>query len=159
MTVNTDISDADGTDTGAFAIEGAPQNDVLRVHVVAGIIYNPERDKILIAKRPANSHQGGLWEFPGGKVSAGELAYQALCRELREELAIEVTAAKPLLSESYDYPDKNIQLESWIVEAFTGIAKGNEGQAIAWVALDDLEAYDFPAANRAILDRIQKQSA
>jgi 8-oxo-dGTP diphosphatase len=158
VTVGADIPDADTPGTGAFAMEGPPQNDIARIHVVAGVIYNSERDKILIAKRPARSHQGGLWEFPGGKVGAGELAYQALCRELCEELAIEVTAATPLLNESYDYPDKNIQLESWIVESFRGVARGNEGQAIAWVALDEMEAYDFPAANRAILDQIQRPS-
>ncbi|MBV1931614.1 MAG: 8-oxo-dGTP diphosphatase MutT [Porticoccaceae bacterium] len=156
--MNVDAGTPDATGAGGFAVEGSSKNDIARIHVVAGVIYNPERDKILIAKRPADSHQGGLWEFPGGKVAAGELAYQALCRELREELAIGVTAATPLLSESYDYPDKNIQLESWIVEGFTGSATGNEGQEIAWVALSDLGAYDFPAANRSILDQIRRPS-
>ncbi len=149
--MNTDTS-------GTSASEAADIEGFGRIHVVAGLIYNSERDKILIAKRPVHSHQGGLWEFPGGKVAAGEIAYQALCRELREELAIEVTGATPLFSESYDYPDKGIQFESWIVESFTGLAKGNEGQEIAWVTLSDLGAYDFPAANRMVLDYIQRRS-
>lgn len=122
-----------------------------RIHVVAGVIYNAERDKVLIAKRPMASHQGGLWEFPGGKVASGEKAYQALCRELVEELDIVVTSASALFSENYDYPDKKIRLDIWKVDGFTGAARGNEGQEVLWVALNDLGAYSFPAANRSIL--------
>ena len=124
---------------------------IARIHVVAGVIYNPERDKVLIAKRPIASHQGGLWEFPGGKVAPGEKAYQALCRELVEELDIVVTAASAMFSEDYNYPDKKIRLDIWKVEGFTGAARGNEGQEVSWVALDRLDAYSFPAANRSIL--------
>ena len=135
-----------------------PNRNASRLHVVAGLIYNLERDKILIAKRPADSHQGGLWEFPGGKVAPGESAYQALCRELQEELAIKVSAASVLVSKAYDYSDKSIQLEAWIVARFTGTARGNEGQEIAWVAPGDLDAYEFPAANQTILAMISSAS-
>lgn len=127
---------------------------VTRIHVVAGVIYSPARDKILIAKRPSHVHQGGLWEFPGGKVAPGELSRDALCRELLEELAIRVVVATPLLSEDYDYPDKNIRLESWAVTRYTGVARGNEGQDIVWVAVENLRDYAFPPANSAILTRI-----
>ncbi len=122
-----------------------------RVHVVAGIIFNPERTRVLIAKRSEGSHQGGLWEFPGGKVAKDEAIYLALCRELSEELAIGVTAASPLFTEDHDYPDKEIRLDIWTVESFTGIARGNEGQEIAWVALQELTGFQFPAANKSIL--------
>ena len=125
-----------------------------RIHVVAGVIYNLDKDKVLIARRPQHVHQGGLWEFPGGKVINGEASYHALCRELREELAINVTRASPLLSENYNYPDKKIQLECWDVTSFTGKAMGNEGQEIAWVPLDELENFRFPAVNAAILAQI-----
>lgn len=95
--------------------------------MVAAIIFNSAGDRILVAKRPNHSHQGGLWEFPGGKVQSGEAPYDALCRELCEELDISVVSAKYFLTEEHDYPDKKIRLESWLVTSFNGIAKGNEG--------------------------------
>ena len=129
-----------------------------RIHVVAGLIYSPARDKIFIARRPQGVHQGGLWEFPGGKVDRNEAAYDALCRELREELAISVISASPLFREDYDYPDKSICLDSWVVTDFSGIARGNEGQQTAWVAPGSLGAYRFPKANDAIVAHILSTS-
>jgi 8-oxo-dGTP diphosphatase len=121
---------------------------------VAAIIYSAQQDQVLIAKRPINSHQGGLWEFPGGKVQSGEAPYEALCRELREELDISIISAKYFLTEDYDYPDKQIRLESWMVTAFDGEVKGNEGQKISWVLLNALTDFDFPPANFIILSRL-----
>lgn len=124
------------------------------LHVVAGVIFSPARDRVLIARRPEASHQGGLWEFPGGKLAANELPFTALCRELREELSIAVTQARPLLEIHHNYPDQAIFLDIWQVDAFTGTARGNEGQPIAWVGLEELEHHQFPAANQAIIDRL-----
>ena len=127
-----------------------------RIHVVAAIIFNSRGDQVLIAKRPVDIHQGGLWEFPGGKVDNSEVPYDALCRELQEELDISVISAKYLLTEDHDYPDKKIRLESWLVTAFDGEARGNEGQEISWVSLKTLGEFDFPAANFAILARLAR---
>ena len=102
------------------------------VHVAVGVIKN-NLDQILIAKRPDDAHQGGLWEFPGGKVEAGETLTQALARELREELAIEVQSITPLIQIQHDYSDKSVLLDVCLVDGFTGIAQGNEGQPIRWV--------------------------
>lgn len=125
-----------------------------RLHVVAAVIRDPQ-GRILIAQRPAHKHQGGLWEFPGGKVEAGEAPAAALARELAEELGIQVTGARPLLQVRHDYPDQAVLLDVWQVDAFTGDAHGAEGQPLAWVAPRELADYDFPAANRPIVQAAQ----
>ncbi len=121
-----------------------------RVHVAAAVIRGAD-GKILIARRADTQHQGGLWEFPGGKVEPGEAVETALARELHEELGIVVTAARPLIKIRHDYPDKEILLDVWEVGAFTGVPHGAEGQPLAWVSNRELASYDFPAANQPIV--------
>jgi len=130
-----------------------------RTHVVAGVIYNPSKQQVLIAKRPEHLHQGGLWEFPGGKVASGESPEQALKRELMEELAIEVNDCSPFLLTEHDYSDKLIVLDVWAVNGFTGQPKGNEGQCICWVDISALNDYQFPAANYVVLEKVIAESA
>jgi len=89
------------------------------IHVVAGVIRNSSQ-QILLALRPQHLHQGGLWEFPGGKVERGEAVEHALQRELFEELDICVTQARPLIRIHHQYPDKNILLDVWQVESWQG---------------------------------------
>jgi 8-oxo-dGTP diphosphatase len=129
------------------------------VHVAVGVIFNLQQDQILIAKRPEHLHQGGLWEFPGGKVSAGESVDQALKRELFEELGITVIGAQPLMVVQHDYSDKQVFLDIWTVTQFSGNAQGAEGQQIKWVDLPELyrseSRYKFPQANQAILDKLK----
>lgn len=124
-----------------------------RVHVVAAVIRG-DSDSILIAKRPDHLHQGGLWEFPGGKVDDGEAVCDALARELDEELAIEVKAAEPFMEIHHDYSDKSVFLDIWTVEQFEGEPQGNEGQQVRWVSRNELRSYDFPEANLAIIDKL-----
>jgi 8-oxo-dGTP diphosphatase len=131
-----------------------------RIQVVAAVIYSPDnRDKILISKRPDHLHQGGLWEFPGGKVDRGETALLGLIRELREELDIDTTAAEPFMQVCHDYSDKQVMLDIWEVNGFEGEPRGAEGQECRWVALADLlvpdSDYQFPAANKPILDKLR----
>ncbi len=121
-----------------------------RVHVAAAVIRGGD-GRVLIARRPETAHQGGLWEFPGGKVEGGETVRAALVRELREELAIEVAAACRLIQIRHDYPDKHVLLDVWEVTRFDGEPQGAEGQPLAWVAADALPLYAFPAANQAIV--------
>ncbi|WP_028635173.1 Nudix family hydrolase [Pseudomonas parafulva] len=121
-----------------------------RIHVVAAVIRGLD-GRILIARRADTQHQGGLWEFPGGKVEAGESVEAALARELNEELGIRVTRSRPLIKVSHDYPDKHVLLEVREVDAFEGEPHGAEGQPLAWVAPRDLAQYDFPQANRPIV--------
>ncbi|MCF7201897.1 Nudix family hydrolase [Pseudomonas oligotrophica] len=121
-----------------------------RIHVAAAVIRDAA-GRVLIARRPLDKHQGGLWEFPGGKVEAGEGVEVALARELHEELGIDVTRAEPLIQVRHDYPDKQVLLDVWEVLAFAGQAHGAEGQPLQWVDADSLPAFEFPAANRPIV--------
>ncbi len=121
--------------------------------VAVGVIRGSD-GKILIARRPDNVHQGGLWEFPGGKVEAGETVEQALRRELKEELGIDVQMARPLIKIPYHYPERSVLLDVWTVNKFSGHATGMEGQKTAWVSVADLRRYVFPAANKAIISAL-----
>ncbi|MCU1717607.1 Nudix family hydrolase [Pseudomonas sp. 5P_3.1_Bac2] len=120
------------------------------IHVAAAVIRN-DQGQILLAKRPDDKHQGGLWEFPGGKVEAGESVEQALSRELFEELGIRPTTARPLIQVRHAYTDKSVLLDVWEVSAFTGEPHGAEGQPLAWVSPRQLNDYEFPAANQPIM--------
>lgn len=125
------------------------------VHVAVGVILDSE-NRVLIAKRSAQSHQGGLWEFPGGKVESGESVQTALARELSEELGIDIGPAAPLTKVSHDYADKSVCLDVWVVAEFSGVATGCEGQPLLWVSVNDLQQYDFPEANAPIVDAVKK---
>ncbi len=124
------------------------------LHVVAAVIRGAD-GKILIAKRPAHISQGGKWEFPGGKVEAGETRKAALKRELQEEIGIEVTHAQPLIQVHHQYVERLVHLDVWEVTGFTGEAHGKEGQDTQWVQPDDLSHFTFPAANHAIITAAQ----
>lgn len=136
------------------------------VHVCVAVIERKHLSdgsiQVLIAKRPEHVHQGGLWEFPGGKVEPGEALLEALDRELFEELGIRLRvpgtkdpdtsiAATPLIQIRHAYPDKTVLLDVWKVRHFDGEAFGKEGQTIRWVALPELSDYHFPEANLPII--------
>ncbi len=123
------------------------------IHVAVGVVVN-STGHILIAKRPATSHQGGLWEFPGGKVEPGESVIAALTRELQEELAIDVVETEPLIKIHHNYGDKTVFLDVHKVTAFSGQPNGNEGQPVEWVSSSELKQYEFPAANQSIISAI-----
>ncbi|WP_116368606.1 8-oxo-dGTP diphosphatase MutT [Parahaliea mediterranea] len=126
---------------------------VAEVHVAVGVILDAQQ-RILLTRRAARAHQGGLWEFPGGKVEAGEHVLQALDRELQEELAISVAQSAPLIEVRHDYGDKAVLLDVHLVRRFHGEPRGLEGQPMAWVAVGDLPQYDFPAANVPIVEAV-----
>ena len=121
------------------------------VHVAVAVIQNTE-GQILITRRADDAHQGGLWEFPGGKVEVGEQVADALDRELQEELGIRVDRATPMLEVRHDYSDKSVCLDVWLVNRFSGEATGLEGQPLCWCSPQDLHNYAFPAANTPIVD-------
>lgn len=128
------------------------------IHVAAGVILG-EGTTVLLALRPRDKHQGGLWEFPGGKVEAGEAVQQALARELHEELALDVLDCEPFLVTEHDYGDKQVRLDVWLVTRHAGAVHGREGQQVAWVALADLPRYEFPAANQPIVAALLQRIA
>ena len=120
------------------------------VHIAVGVLLN-DNHEVLIALRPAESHQGGLWEFPGGKVEEGESVECALNREFEEELGISVQVCTELTQIKHEYADKSVMLDVWRIEKFSGIPQGKEGQVIEWRALSKLRAVDFPKANDRII--------
>ncbi|PPD23725.1 MAG: DNA mismatch repair protein MutT [Methylobacter sp.] len=124
------------------------------LQVAAGVVRDAQ-GRVLIARRPAKVHQGGLWEFPGGKLEPGESVQQALVRELHEEVGIDVLGIKPLICIKHEYPDLAVQLHVFWVDGFSGQAHGREGQPFAWVTPQELDKYRFPAANRAIVNAVK----
>jgi len=124
------------------------------VHVAVAVIID-QAQHVLITRRHNHAHQGGLWEFPGGKIEAGESVEQALQREIGEEVGLRVNSSQPLITLRHDYGDKKVRLEVRSVTAFQGQAAGKEGQAWQWVPCSQLRQYEFPAANQAIIDAIQ----
>lgn len=123
------------------------------VHVAVGVIEN-ENGEIFIARRLPEQHQGGKWEFPGGKVESGETVQQALARELREECNIEVEDCAPLTVVEHQYADKRVLLDVWWVLKYQGEAQQLEGQQWLWVDIAQLDAFQFPEANQPIVERL-----
>lgn len=124
------------------------------IRVAVAVITNPQGD-ILLTRRADDKHQGGLWEFPGGKCEPGEAVFDTLVREISEELDIDITAAEPLISIPYQYPDLHVLLEVYRVTAFNGQPRGAEGQPMQWVSAEQLDSIPLPAANRPIVRAIQ----
>lgn len=120
------------------------------MHVAVGILIK-QGDKVLIAKRHIQAHQGDLWEFPGGKVEAGEDVQQTLVREIKEELNLSVLQARPLIKINHQYSDLAVCLDVWEVVKYSGELMACEGQPIRWVELENLRDYDFPDANLPII--------
>ncbi|TDJ32326.1 MAG: 8-oxo-dGTP diphosphatase MutT [Gammaproteobacteria bacterium] len=120
------------------------------IHVVAGVIRD-NRGRILVSRRHDDSHQGGLWEFPGGKLNPGEDPFAGLVRELAEELGIRVRAAEPLIDVRYDYPDRSVLLDVWQVERYEGEAAGLEQQPLRWVTPEELAELEMPPADRPVV--------
>jgi len=123
------------------------------VHVAVGVIVNSD-NQVLIAKRAKNQHQGNKWEFPGGKVESGENSQEALQREIREELGIQIKSAILMTDILHQYKDKMVFLDVYSVNDWHGEVNSNvgkEGQPLRWVEKQDLINYEFPAANSEIL--------
>ena len=125
------------------------------VHVAVGVILDAA-NRILITRRHDDAHQGGLWEFPGGKVEPDESVERALARELREELGIELGDVVSLVAVRHDYGDKSVLLDVHTVRNFSGQARGLEGQPLQWVTVDELYKYEFPEANLPIAEAIRR---
>ena len=126
--------------------------------VAVGVLLNP-LGYVLIAQRPAGKHMAGAWEFPGGKVEADESVSEALFRELKEELGIELTSAQPLMSHRHEYPDRIVDLQVLIVrDVESELLQGNgfEGQSLRWVTPDRLMESGILEADRPIAEYLIK---
>jgi 8-oxo-dGTP diphosphatase len=124
--------------------------------VVAAALY--DRDgRILIAERPAGKHMAGRWEFPGGKVNAAESEADALTRELREELGIEVASSHPFMRLVHSYADRDVELSMWIVESFMGEPQGLDGQRLKWVQPARLSDEDILEADWPFVEALKER--
>ncbi|AEP30784.1 8-oxo-dGTP diphosphatase MutT [Brumicola nitratireducens] len=128
-----------------------------QVHVAVGVVRRGST--FFICKRADDQHQGGKWEFPGGKVELGETVEQALNRELYEEIDISIKVSSPLIEVAHEYTDKRVLLSVLLVDEFNGEPFGKEGQMHRWADVSDLKEIDFPDANIAIVDAILALSA
>jgi len=127
------------------------------VHVAVGVIVQKglsSECQYFLTKRLANVHQGNKWEFPGGKVESNETVAEALSRELKEEIAIEVLSCQPLIVIEHQYADKKVCLEVFLVDNYLGEPSAQEGQGQGWFSLADLQKLEFPAANQAIIEKL-----
>ena len=136
------------------------------LHVAAGVILHGGGDgdsigkeRVLLAQRAVTAHQGGLWEFPGGKLQPGESPLDALRRELQEELGITIRRQFPFKRVYHRYPDKAVCLHVWRIIEWSGTPQGREGQVIKWLPVDfltkQMNPAEFPDANQAIIRALQ----
>jgi 8-oxo-dGTP diphosphatase len=126
---------------------------VREITVVAAVIRD-DAGRVLISRRPEGRHMGGLWEFPGGKVDAGESPAQALVRELREELGLGVAVGAPITFAVHEEPGLRIILLFYDARVTDGVLTANEGQSHRWVAASELPRYPMPPADTELVARL-----
>jgi 8-oxo-dGTP diphosphatase len=112
--------------------------------------------RVLIAQRPEGKPMAGLWEFPGGKVEAGERPEQSLIRELKEELGISVSedCLAPLTFASHAYPDFHLLMPLYVCRRWQGTVTATEGQRLAWVRANRLRDYAMPPADVPLISHL-----
>jgi 8-oxo-dGTP diphosphatase len=125
------------------------------LHVAAGVIRDGE-GRVLIAQRPPGRHLAGGWEFPGGKVAEGESVRDALERELREEIGIEVRSAEPLVRYRHAYPGRTVLLDVWTIAEYSGEPRALEGQPLRWESVDRLLEVGLLEADRPIVEVLRR---
>ena len=125
----------------------------MKILLVVAVALIDADDRLLIAQRPEGKALAGLWEFPGGKIDAGERPEEALIRELREELGITVKEAclAPLTFASYGYPEFHLLMPLYVCRRWEGFVQSREGQALKWVRARDLRQYPMPPADEPLI--------
>jgi 8-oxo-dGTP diphosphatase len=118
--------------------------------VVAAVIRDGD-GRVLLTRRPDDTHMGGLWEFPGGKVDDGEAPVDALVRELREELGVAAGIERPITFAVHEEQGLRILLLFYAARILNGEPKGKEGQAVAWVPVAELASYPTPPADAELV--------
>jgi 8-oxo-dGTP diphosphatase len=128
----------------------------MKIVLVAAVALIDADGRVLISKRPEGKQLGGLWEFPGGKVEAGERPEAALIRELKEELAIDVAESclAPLTFASHAYDDFHLLMPLYVCRRWQGTLRGAEGQELAWVRPLRLRDYAMPPADIPLIPHL-----
>lgn len=121
-----------------------------RVQVAVGVIRDPQQ-QIFITQRRHHTELAGYWEFPGGKLEAGETPLEALIRELHEEVGIRVEQARWLQTVAGTQTQQHLQLHYFLVDQWQGEPYGREGQPHRWIAQQDLRAVAFPPTNASVV--------
>jgi 8-oxo-dGTP diphosphatase len=118
---------------------------------VAGILHDAT-GRVLITDRKRAASMQQYWEFPGGKIRSGEAAADALCRELAEELGIDISLLAPFHKLQHDYPDMRVDIEFFLVKRWQGTPSGVEGQALRWLLPEDLSPQMILPADAPVLE-------
>lgn len=128
----------------------------MKIVLVAAVALVDADGRVLISKRPEGKQLGGLWEFPGGKVEAGERPEAALIRELKEELAIDVAESclAPFTFASHAYDDFHLLMPLYVCRRWQGTVRGAEGQELAWVRPLRLRDYAMPPADVPLIPHL-----
>jgi mutator protein MutT len=124
------------------------------IHVAAGVLVDG-RGRILIAQRPPGKHMAGAWEFPGGKLEAGEGSVAGLKRELREEIGVEIERPRPLMRLRHTYSYGEVLIDVWVIRRFRGEPSSLDGQALRWCSRRELEEADLLPADRPIVGALK----
>ena len=129
----------------------------MKTVLVAAVALIDADGRVLLAQRPEGKSMAGLWEFPGGKVEAGETPEAALIRELHEELGIDTwtSCLAPLTFASHTYPDFHLLMPVFACRRWKGIVQPQEGQQLAWVRAKDLRNYPMPPADVPLIPMLQ----
>ena len=135
-------------------MEGKMENRKI-THVVAALIW--EGDRFMICQRPAHKARGLLWEFVGGKVDPGETAQQALVRECREELAVEISVGDVFMEVLHEFPDLLVKLTLFNASIASGVPQMLEHNDIRWITIDQIPEFDFCPADVDILEKLQRE--
>ena len=128
----------------------------MKLALVVAVALVDTDNRVLLAQRPEGRAMAGLWEFPGGKIEPGEAPEDALIRELREELGVEVKAAclAPLTFASHPYDDFHLLMPLYICRKWQGFARAQEGQALKWVLPKALRDYPMPPADAPLIPHL-----
>ena len=121
----------------------------MRIEVTAAVLI--KEDRFLICRRPLDKSQGGLWEFPGGKIEPGETGEACICREIKEELGIEIRVIGQLAEVTHHYPDKTVHLQFYAAETISGELELREHMAYAYVTPEEICSYELCPADAQML--------
>ncbi|MDA1139915.1 MAG: 8-oxo-dGTP diphosphatase MutT [Planctomycetota bacterium] len=127
---------------------------MVRLRIAVAIIQRG--DEVLIARRSLDQHLGGLWEFPGGKIEDGETNEQALVRECREELGLEISPTSLFYEQQFEYPERGVHLYFYLCWSQGGRPRAIESDEVRWIKICDLNDYNFPEANQKVLELLME---